>query len=570
EVEQTEGVTKIEALCSSLGLIQYVFSLSGGTTSICQPYFSSLPLFLTVIRHVLPTSSFSSHAIIGTITVATQMITGIAKPFIARLAGLTSRPTALTISVALYRIGYIVVASSKTVSDVCGGQVLYTAGNAGIDFLMNLLIADITSLEWRGLATGLTSLPWIINSFVAGYISTGISANTDNGWRWDYGIFTILVPVTTAPAIFILYWANHQAKMTGKLVVPSRSRDTTPEMPLFQKMMHSLSTMDALGLILLATSFILILLPFTLHTTAKNGWKNPLLITMFVVGGILLIAFGLWEAYGTSHPMIPRRVINRTLVCSTLIDITCFMSAYISDTYFWSWVYVVKDWDVRQCRVLPEFTETVGLCVFGFAAGLIQRVTHRYKYFQVTGLCIRIIGMGLNFYAVNAMPVLVSARIILSMGGACSSIGSTVAAQASVLPSGPSSRDMALAMSLLQLWTYVGGSIGSAAAAEIWDDRLPKNLEKYLGDTLNSTQLAEIYGSITVARLAEPRELVIKAYNETAYFLVLPALIISFLPLAAGLLTSNFYLGKTHNAIENKVLSLSQSKEEKRVMTEEK
>jgi hypothetical protein len=93
---------------------------------------------------------------------------------------------------------------------------------------------------------------------------------------------------------------------------------------------------------------------------------------MFIVGGLLLVAFGLWEAYGTSHPMMPSRVINRSLVsvtgigflstqavllqvCSIIIDFTYFLSGYISDTYFWSWVYVVKDWDVRQCLVLPEF-----------------------------------------------------------------------------------------------------------------------------------------------------------------------------------------------------------------------
>jgi hypothetical protein len=36
--------------------------------------------------------------------------------------------------------------------------------------------------------------------------------------------------------------------------------------------------MDALGLILIATSFILILLPLTLHKTAKDGWKNRAVI----------------------------------------------------------------------------------------------------------------------------------------------------------------------------------------------------------------------------------------------------------------------------------------------------
>ncbi|KAJ7259894.1 hypothetical protein C8J57DRAFT_1639160 [Mycena rebaudengoi] len=159
------------------------FNMSFRSAGTRPPSVSHISRLFRYFSPQLDTSyatSFSSHAVIGTIAVATQMITGIAKPFIARLADLTSRPTALAISVALYTIGYIVVASSKTVSDVCGGQVLYTAGNAGIDFLMNLLIADITSLEWRGLATGLTSLPWIVNSFVAGYIyiSTGISGST--------------------------------------------------------------------------------------------------------------------------------------------------------------------------------------------------------------------------------------------------------------------------------------------------------------------------------------------------------------------------------------------------------
>lgn len=38
---------------------------------------------------------------------------------------------------------------------------------------------------------------------------------------------------------------------------------------------------------------------------------------------------------------------------------------------------------------------TMGLCSFGVVAGLIQRFTHRYKFLQLTGLCIKIIGYGL-------------------------------------------------------------------------------------------------------------------------------------------------------------------------------
>ncbi|KAJ9122596.1 hypothetical protein QFC22_002025 [Naganishia vaughanmartiniae] len=40
------------------------------------------------------------------------------------------------------------------------------------------------------------------------------------------------------------------------------------------------------------------------------------------------------------------------------------------------------------------------------------------------------------------------------------------------------------------------------------------------------------------------------AYNDTAYDMFLPALILCFVPLIAGFLTSNFYLDDSHNAIE--------------------
>jgi hypothetical protein len=69
---------------------------------------------------------------------------------------------------------------------------------------------------------------------------------------------------------------------------------------------------------------------------------------------------------------------------------------------------------------------------------------------------------------------------------------------------------LALVISLLALWGYLGIAIGSAISAAIWTAKLPHNLEKYLGDTLNSTEIADIYGSIIVARLAEPRDLLIK------------------------------------------------------------
>ncbi|KAK7033011.1 hypothetical protein R3P38DRAFT_3313100 [Favolaschia claudopus] len=560
-VEQDDGVSRIEALYlvfskgwklwmlyGSLALISFVYALSQSTTYTYEAYAAS---------------SFQSHALIGTIGVVVAIIGGVAKPFIAKTSDLSSRPLALAMSVFFYAIGYIIVAASTTIGAVAGGQVIYTIGNTGIDLVLGIIIADITSLQWRGFMQGLFSLPFIITAFVAGKIASGISANTLNGWRWGYGMFVILVPISIAPALVVLFWGDRKAKKVGALSLASssyvRRKQITGEQvdrSLLQLAIYYWRLIDAFGLLLLGTGFTLILLPFTLYTTADHGWNNPSLIAMFVVGGILLIAFGGWEFKGASHPIMPRRVLNKTFLCCVAIDFLYYLSGYVTLTYFSSYVYVVKDWSLENYTYFNNMSVqlvsalTVGLCLFGFLAGVIQRITHRYKYLQLTGLCIRLIGQGLIFLSANGNKsdaVLVMSQILTSLGGSFSVIGSQVANQAS---------DMALAISLLSLWTSVGGGIGSAIAAAIWNAKLPANLNKYLGDQLNSTEIAEIFGSILVAREAQPRDLIIKAYDDTAYQLFLPALVLSALPLVAGCLTTNFYLGTGHNAIETKEVRL--------------
>ncbi|AAW43935.2 hypothetical protein CNF00690 [Cryptococcus deneoformans JEC21] len=61
--------------------------------------------------------------------------------------------------------------------------------------------------------------------------------------------------------------------------------------------------------------------------------------------------------------------------------------------------------------------------------------------------------------------------------------------------------------------------------AAIWTDQLPKHLQANLGQYMNSTQLATIYGSIAKARaVTEHRDLVIKSYLDTAWYLEVPTL----------------------------------------------
>jgi len=103
---------------------------------------------------------------------------------------------------------------------------------------------------------------------------------------------------------------------------------------------------------------------------------------------------------------------------------------------------------------------------------------------------------------------------------------------------------------------------------------MPQNLNKYLSDKLSAAEILKIFGSIRTARTSPPeiRAGVIRAYDDTMYVMYLPALILckfflsnlsrgladstrsctGFVPFIAAFFTKNFFLGDTHNVIEDK------------------
>lgn len=113
--------------------------------------------------------------------------------------------------------------------------------------------------------------------------------------------------------------------------------------------------------------------------------------------------------------------------------------------------------------------------------------------------------MGLNYLATSRPTdaVLICSRVLIGFGGAISVITSYIGAQGSV-----PHQDLAIATAVLNLWSSIGSSITLAVSASVWNQKVMGALNERLAPTHNATEIADIFGSIYVARLAEPRELV--------------------------------------------------------------
>ena len=174
---------------------------------------------------------------------------------------------------AFYVAGYLLVAGSSVVEEVVFGMLIYTVGHSGLSLVTEVLVADLSSLKWRGLVLSLTSLPFLFNSFIGAEI---VNALGERNWRWGFGIFAIIMPLFMLPSIFVLRQKRSFAASPAEIrrlqaVQQGQEVEQTPYPKLVKDFMVK---MDFGGLVLVAVSFALILLPVTLSKSAKRARNN--------------------------------------------------------------------------------------------------------------------------------------------------------------------------------------------------------------------------------------------------------------------------------------------------------
>jgi hypothetical protein len=82
-----------------------------------------------------------------------------------------------------------------------------------------------------------------------------------------------------------------------------------------------------IGLLLVSAGFSLVLLPFSLSSYQAKKWDSPLVISFFVVGGVCLIAFILYERFLARKSFIPFALMaDRTVIGACALSTLFFTS----------------------------------------------------------------------------------------------------------------------------------------------------------------------------------------------------------------------------------------------------
>jgi len=160
-------------------------------------------------------ASFENHSLLSTVNTVRTVIAAAAQPTAAKIADVFGRLELLYISIIFYILGTIVEASVSGVAGFAAGAIFYQIGYTIVTLLVEVIVADITSLRSRLFWSYISATPFIINTWISGNVTTSVLGVTT--WRWGIGMWAIIYPVMAIPLIFFLALAAHRAKKSGDL-----------------------------------------------------------------------------------------------------------------------------------------------------------------------------------------------------------------------------------------------------------------------------------------------------------------------------------------------------------------
>lgn len=485
------------------------------------------------------TSSFQLHSLTALTGVISSLVAGIWKLPYAKIMNIWGRPFALAIGVISTVMGLIMMAACKNVQTYCAAMTFYYMGYNMIDFSITIFIADTSKLRNRGFYLGFVSSPWLITTWVVPPAMDTVLGGV--GFKWAFGIFSIVIPVTAAPLIALFTKNNRKARAQG--LVPEEPRRGN----FFEALKYYLVEFDVIGLLLLATGIALFLLAFNLYSYQADQWKSPMIICFIIIGFLLIVAFGLWEKYGAPITFVPWHLLkNRTVIFTYTMAGSLYISWYVWDTYLYSMLIVVFNQPVIYAGYINN-TYTMGSCTCSLIYGLALRYYGKLKiYSLVLGVPLTILGVGLMIHFrqpdVN-IGYIVMCLIFVAFGG-----GILVISEQTTLMAVSKQQDYPALLATESMIISIGSAIGSTIAGAIWTGVFPARLMANLpADAM--ADFAAIYGDLDKQSsypMGSPtRDAINLSYGQAQRYMLISAVCLYFITWLSVALWQNVDVRKT-------------------------
>jgi MFS family permease len=374
------------------------------------------------------------------------------------------------------------------------------------------IVAVAVPLSRRSVVYGFSGAVYGVSSVIAPLL--GGAFTTKLTWRW---CFFINIPCGGLTFLVVLLFFRMPPKDSSQSKSILRS-------------MSKITSLDFIGMFLFMPSTVCLLLALQWGGTTFS-WNNGRIIALWVVFGVLFLAFLLAEWRRPSKAMLPFRLLKNSTIISCAAYNFCMGGSASVMEYYVSAAAIpnlsrysslsnrsqipIYFQAVKGLSALDSGLRTIpmilGFVVFGILGGLGTSYIGYCRLFMVAGGALMAIGAGLmTMLTPESSPALyLGLQVIIGAGGglggqqAFTAIGTAI-----------HDDDIPLASSVIIFSQMVGSTVFVTAAQNIFTGLLTRELR---AANVNSSPISSV-GVTHVQAETPPDELpmVLKFYNEAA------------------------------------------------------
>ncbi|KAL2866064.1 major facilitator superfamily domain-containing protein [Aspergillus lucknowensis] len=475
-----------------LWFVSFVDALLGTVQTSLNPYI---------------TSSFQKHGLLTVVSVVATILGGSSKLTLAKIIDIWGRVEGFLCMIVLMVIGLIMKATCTSIEMYAAAHTLYWVGHIGLLYIIEIMLADMTTLKNRMIMLGLNGTPGICSTFAGPKIADLFYHNLN--FRWAFGAFAFMLVGVCLPVVIVMLFMQRKAERAGILRRERSGR------VWWQSIVHYAVEFDVIGIILITAVFSLILLPFSIASYAPKGWASGYIIAMEVLGVACLPAFYVWERYFAPVQFLPWKYLkDATIVGSCMLYGVMFASTFAWNSYFSSYLQVVHRLDITTANyVLNAFSLTS--FIFSPIFGVLIRITGEFKWTVIAGIPIFLLGTALLIpfrTPTTHVGLITMTQVLVGLGTCLFAVCGQLAVMVLV-----THQEVAVVMAVWGLFGSIGAAVGSAIAGGMWNNILEPELYRRLPEEkkdLAASIFASIETQMSYADGTPEREAIVGAYGD--------------------------------------------------------